>query len=569
MKKKEKTKSKSPASKETSFSDFILKYAAVWLVLIAIIVYYKTFTLVGLTHLDDTIFIFDKQYFNKDFSNITKVFSIGCFNEKDIYYRPLFLVTFILEYLVAGDSFTVYHFTNLLLHCVNVLLLFAFLKKTNFTQLSAFVCTLVFAVHPVLTMAVAWIPGRNDMMLSVFTLSFFLFAIQYTEKQKISSYILQLLFLLLALFTKETAVFIPFAAVILFFCLDEERLLQKKYYLLAVGWSAALLLWYYMKTSVLPEDSKGVINAGLLQTFPERLPGLLQYYGKIFLPFNLSVFPSVGNITFVYGIIAVTVTALLILLNKQRNYKMILLGVSWFVLFILPFFFVPKNINDQLFEHRLYIPIIGVFILLNQSVIFSGKISRDKILLGSFLLTIVFSVITFQYISKFNDELTFWSNAVKDSPNSAYANKMYGIKLTENKKMQEAIPYFKTAYALDSTERYTNLFLARLIYIPEDSLNLAEKALRNEVRLNPNFLDTYFELAHVCFMKNDLEGAKKNLIKYLTFKPDDESSNNNLLKLYYDQKQYPEAHQQIIRMEQMGMKVNGVIRATVDSALKK
>ncbi len=562
-------KQKKAVTAENSFSDFVIKYANVWLLLAVVIVYFKTFLLSGLTHLDDTIFIFDKEYFNKDFSNLTKTFSIGCFNEKDIYYRPLFLVTFILEYLVAGKSFTVYHLTNLILHCTNVLLLFAFLKKLNFAKVAAFSFTLLFAVHPVLTMAVAWIPGRNDMMLSVFMLSFFLFLFQFVKKKNFSSYLLQLLFLFLALFTKETAVFIPFAAVLVLFCTGKGKLLQKKYYLLAVGWMAALIIWYIKKTAVLPDNSKGVINEGLLQTIPERAPGLLQYFGKVFLPFNLGVFPSVGSTTYLYGFISIALVSVLIYLNKKRNYKMLLLGISWFILFILPFFFVPKNINDQLFEHRLYIPIIGVFILMNQSIIFSSKFPPNKFLYGSIILAIVFSFMTFSYISKFNDELTFWSNAVKNSPRSAYANKMYGIKLTENEKLQEAIPYIKTAYTLDSTERYTNLFLARLIYIPEDSFQLAKKALQNEVRLNPNFSDTYFELAHVSFLTNDFEGAKANLIKFLTFKPSDESSNNNLLKLYYDSKQYPEARQQIIRMEQMGLKVNSVIRATVDSALKK
>ncbi len=567
MKKKETIKPAAPTG--DSFADFILRYANIFLVLAAVLVYYKTFSLTGLTHLDDTIFIFDKQEFDKHLSNILVAFNVGCFNEKDIYYRPVFLITFILEYQLAGEGFKLYHFTNLLLHCINILLLFTFLRKLNFSKAVAFVLTLIFAVHPVLTMAVAWIPGRNDLLLSVFTLSFFLLAIRYTEKKDVTSYILQLIFLFLALFTKETAVFIPFAAVLLFFCLKQETLLQKKYYRLGGGWLTALLLWYYKKTSVLPDNSEGVINAGLLQTFPHRVPGLVQYIGKIFLPFNLSAFPLIESTTFIYGFIAIVFLAIIILLNKNRDNKMILLGASWFILFILPFFFVPKNINDQLFEHRLYIPIIGIFILLNQSIIFSKIFSTGKMLIIGFIVAAGLSFLTFNYISRFDNELVYWSHAVEDSPQSAYANKMYGIKLTENKKQEEAIPFIRAAYRLDSTERYTNLFLARLIYIPNDSLVKAEIALRNEARINPSFSDTYFELAHVCFMRSDFECAKQSLIKYLEFRPADESSNNNLLKLYYDLKEYPEAKQQMNRMEQMGMPINGVIKATVDAELKK
>ncbi|GDX52237.1 hypothetical protein LBMAG27_12840 [Bacteroidota bacterium] len=105
-----------------------LKYPIVILGLLIFVVYTRSLSL-GYTYLDDTILMLDKSSDNEHLSNIFKVFSEGVFHPKDIYYRPILRITFIIErqilFLFPTEKFTVYamhhaHFVNLVLHLISV-----------------------------------------------------------------------------------------------------------------------------------------------------------------------------------------------------------------------------------------------------------------------------------------------------------------------------------------------------------------------------------------------------------------------------------------------------------------
>lgn len=145
-----------------------VRYAIPTLVLLIFAVYARSLSL-GYTYLDDTVFMFDKGPENEHLSNIFKAFFEGTFGVKDVYYRPLFRITFILErqflFLFPKEDFATVaiklaHFIEIILHIINVSLLYKLLQKFSFSKSSSFMWSAVYAVHPVLTMAVAWIPGE-------------------------------------------------------------------------------------------------------------------------------------------------------------------------------------------------------------------------------------------------------------------------------------------------------------------------------------------------------------------------------------------------------------------------
>jgi len=112
-------------------SPWYLRKKVIFFLLMAVplVVYIKVVTL-DFTMLDDAIFIKENQPFNSDIHNLSIAFQRGVFNPaNDFYYRPVFLVDFILESRFFGINVAGYHFTNLLYHLVCVLLLYLFLRK--------------------------------------------------------------------------------------------------------------------------------------------------------------------------------------------------------------------------------------------------------------------------------------------------------------------------------------------------------------------------------------------------------------------------------------------------------
>ena len=150
-----------------------ISYPLSIILVIGIFLYIKSLNF-GLTQLDDSIFIKDFNDLFSDIKNLGHLFFRGFFFETtDSYYRPLLMVSFMFNKLVSGNLFG-YHLTNLLFHLSSCVLLYHFFLKLNLRNDLSFLLTLLFSVHPVLSQAVVWIPGRNDSMLTTFALASFL-----------------------------------------------------------------------------------------------------------------------------------------------------------------------------------------------------------------------------------------------------------------------------------------------------------------------------------------------------------------------------------------------------------
>jgi tetratricopeptide (TPR) repeat protein len=558
-------KKKQPVNKPTDFYEY-----SNWLLLLLALICYLPVLNLDLTQLDDTVFINDKHNFVSHFTNIPKAFVQGAFNEKDIYYRPVLLVYFILlNPFTSKTSITVYHFGSLFFHVLNVFLIYRLLFKLTGKKNHSFWLSAFFCVHPALTMAVAWIPGINDLLLTTFALGYFLTLLRIAEGGTWKDISLNILFLFLALFTKESGAFLPLGGFLLLWYKGLLKSTLKNFLAYIPLTFAAWACWFFARKNVLPENTPSLIDADMLGLLIHRSTGLIQYFGKCILPFNLVVFPTIEATNTLWGIAAIALLSFLIYQNRERNLKYIAVGFGWFVLFLLPIFFVPKNINDQLFEHRLYLPMIGILLLVRETILFTGQLKSSTRQAISVALLAVCIVNIHVYMPNFADTFSFWNAAVAASPDNAYANKLLGIKLAENKREAEAVPFIKKAYELDTAEKYTRLFLARLIYMPKQNWDSARYYLEREVEVNPRFSDTYADLAQVCVAQKDLPSAEKSIRKFLEFKPNDQVYNSNLLLICKDQGKYAEALAHADTMRARGLDVNaGLYKMLADSSKK-
>lgn len=484
----------------------------------------------GLTQLDDSIFIKDFHDLFADIKNLGHLFFRGVFFETtDSYYRPLLMVSFMFNKLVSGNLFG-YHVTNLVFHLSSCVLLYHFFLKLKVRSDLSFLLTLLFAVHPVLSQAVVWIPGRNDSMLTTFALASFLCLIHYLETKKWYSIVLHLLFFAMALYTKESGIILPVLAFGYLILLTRTEI--KNYAIFISGWTAIGLVWLYMRSISIEPIIKPTASE-YAEGFLDRLPLFIHYIGKSFLPFNLSVFPMQADTTIYLGLAATVLLAIFLFLNKTSNKKIFLFGLGWFVLFLLPAFFVPKGINEQAFEHRLYLPIIGLLILLSETMPYAEKqIPNQKITFwATILIAVLFIFINYGHQQKFKNEITFWENAVIDSPSSSYAHKLLGVKYFVKGKTEKAGVEIQKALELDSTERYASLYYAKFLQTKNPKDPKIEYYLLKEEQYNPGFLDNVFELAKVNFEKGDKVAAKHYLEETIRVAPGFMMAKNNLILL--------------------------------------
>ncbi len=523
-----------------------------WLSLAVIIVYFPSLQY-GLTDLDDTIFIRDFHEYNEHLGNLVISFQRGLFDAvKDPYYRPLFMDSMILNYQLSDHGLNIasYHLFNVIFHLISVYLLYLLFIKLNVKELSAFLLCLAFAVHPVLSQAVVWIPGRNDTMLAIFIFSFLLFSVDYSGTGKLRSLLLSALFLLLAFFTKETAVFAaPVAFVLLVFVLSRKWNDRNNLILYAI-WAGCFIAWYLVRAAATVQINIGI--AQIAQDFIPRLPLIIQYLGKVFLPFNLSVFPIQQDTVYYYGIAAIILVAALVFLNKHRNLKIVLSGLGIFLMFLLPVLFVPAKLNEQSFEHRLYLPMIGILLMLSQTSLLINKLTEKLQLICGLALCGVLGILNFMHQKAFEDKIPFWTQAVETSPHSAFANMMLAARLDKD-DFEKSSNLFRTAYKLNPNEKYLNFYYGVMLQ-KKDSVKESEKYLLAE-KNGSGYYECDFYLARVAMEKHDPNGAIGFLTTYLKKDPSNSMANNNLLLLYLDTQQPEKAREHIRQMQKSGFPV--------------
>ena len=383
------------------------------------IVYFKS-VLFGLTELDDKSLIFNNlAYLNSPYSVISSFFKSVFNDPADSFYRPFLTISWVIDTIAGGGKLWVYHFSNVFYHFISVCILFSLLKNLNINRNRALVFTAFFAVLPVLNQAVSWIPGRNDSLLAAFIFSSFLFFVKYNNFGKFRYLTLSGILFLGALFTKETAAaaFIVFPAY-LFLCGKGNY--KNKITISVLMMAACVALWHLMKSSF----SGGLdifTLAGFCKAAAIKLvPATLQYVAKIFLPVNLKVMPQLSLFDSLAGLLIVAVLALLVVRSSGVNRKVIIFACLWFFFFLFPAYFQS---NYFMLEHRTYVPLLGIILILNEIRIPSvSKKTGFCVCLVYFVFFIFVSVVN---TGKFADKNSFAAAALNETRNNTKINYLY------------------------------------------------------------------------------------------------------------------------------------------------
>ena len=289
----------------------------------------------------------------------------------------------------------------------------------------------------------------------------------------------------------------------------------------------------------------------MLQTGLGRMGVIVQYVGKIFIPVNLTVFPETGDITMIWGFVAIAGLIALVVYSKSYSKPLTWLGLGWFILFLIPVLIVPKSLNDQVFEHRLYLPMIGILLMLSQTIPFGKTLEPGKKLAVVAAIVILFSLQSFVRSAYFSDPLTFWTHAVEGSPHSAFARTLLGTKV-EDPADRERL--FREAYRLDPNMKNLNYYLGKVLFSKHQS-DSAEYYFRKELLHNP-LPDVYFLMAQIAFERNSLDSAAVNLVKTIEMDPLNPQANHNLALLYHQQGHDDKLRQLLQDMQMKGMAVD-------------
>ncbi|MDR3609053.1 MAG: glycosyltransferase family 39 protein [Ignavibacteriaceae bacterium] len=496
----------------------------------------------GLTGLDDESLIININNLEGNKINLKEAFTHDALKSDrgDAFYRPMQIISLMVDAEISGTEPWMYHLSNLLLHILTVITLFFFLKETGIKDEISFLLSLLFAINPMFTNAVAWIPARGDLLLCLFSLLSFITFIKYCRSGKKNYMFLHGIVFAMAVFSKETSVLIPVLILTYSYYVLKEKVVLKKIVSFLAIWILIFGIFFYMRGNVLkvkiPSSVFGIVP------FIKNLSTIPITFGRFFIPYDLSPMPYFNTLSVLIGIVLlIAFTALTIKFIKVEK-RMVIWGAAWFLLFTIPpmlFRSFFADISNEYFDYRAYLPVIGILVIAGFIIQeWSAVISFNKMLRYSIPVLIIYLIMAFNYSDIFTDPIAFFTSAIKGNPHNAIAYNSRGGRYSEI-NIEAAFADYDSAISIDKTYSMP-YFNEGCIYNTEKDFNKTELLLSRAIQYDTiqpekSILNQYAYII-LADAKSILKKYNESelLIKYAIRKyPQITSLHNNLGLCYY------------------------------------
>ncbi len=400
---------------------------------------------------DDLLLIRDKQEFLKDPSNIFEAFKRDAYimPNNSAFYRPLQTVSYIIDYqfTTRQDDLTSFHISSILIHFLTCYLLYKVLLKLRILKPLALFCASLFAVHPLFPQAITWIPGRGDELAGLFCLSAIYMYLQFESSSKAKYLIFHVLSYFAAVLSKETTVFLPLAIIAFDYLIKKESPISNKHLKLASFWALVIGTFAILRHIGLGTQRPAPGSFGLMAMI-KNLPVLPITFGKFFLPHDMATYPLFKTYSALIGVgVMIAIAAFVYFAKGSRALS--LFGLSWFFIFSIPPMYMRLSVAEksiEYFEHRTYLPYIGLIILLAVLLeFFKPKVKPAVFVIILSLLFLTFGTLTYAHESDYSDRIAFATSAIQSNPGNGFARYQRGTAYVDARRYEEALNDFEAS----------------------------------------------------------------------------------------------------------------------------
>jgi len=498
-------------------------------------------------------------------------------------------ISLALNYWLDKENVVGYHLFNTLMHVLNAYLVYTFvcltfktprLEKNNSVdpRLLGFLTALLFLTHPLQTQAVTYIWQRATSLASFFYLGALVFYIRTRFKFSILSYALCLLFTVLGMFTKEIVFTLPLAMglyeLIFLRGLSSPKSSigdQKVQIPLPTGQAGAkniagmtllvpifltllIIPWTMTKANektlglVRPKDARFVHqNENLLKDLwrmtrtssPDGMPqkdfvltelNVLRTYLRLFLlPVNQNVdydYPRARSLLEPNTLISFLLLFSLVVWGffLLKNHPLLSFGIFWFFLTVSVESLVAQE--EFIFEHRLYLPMVGLSLFLVSAVSYLFKKNPRRLTIILLGIIACYSFLTYQRNFVWKDEFTLWDDAVHKSPKKARVYNGRGSAFAKKGLLDEALADYNKAIELQP--KFADFYINRGdVYAEKGFFDKALLEYNKAIELTPRFAVAYNNRGAVYKKMGLLEPALADCNKAIEINPYFTSAYNN------------------------------------------
>ncbi len=469
-------------------------------------------------------------------------------------FRPVLFLTFAINYSISGLNPISYHIVNLILHLINIILVFFLIRRISSSFINAqqseavaLLTSLIFAVHPIGTEAITYISSRSSVLATTFFLSSFLLylvSIKYsTVSKRMTFYAISLILFILGILSKEIILTLPIMFVlwdIFHFNIGFRETLKRIFsthlpiaILIVIGFIVRIYFFFAY------EKIGGVLPRTIYENLLTQSEVIIKYIRLLILPFGQNLihnYPTVRSILNFYTILCIFTIILIIrfAITNRKSLPIISFGILWFFITLLPSSsFVP--FQEAMTEKHLYLPMIGLFISISGTILLiTEKIPQHtrkiKHIIG--ITIIILSVLTIYRNYIWSDSIRLWEDITSKTPDSWATH--YACGDAYRKQAEEDIAASYRSYQLGDQGKSQELLNRYIEYISKAIIHYTQSVL-----YRPSYIDAllntgicYGMLAQVTRSEKDISESERFFKIVRELEHDNTKALNNLANLY-------------------------------------
>jgi len=448
---------------------------------------------------------------------------------------PLAWLTHILDYQIYGLNAGGHHFSSLLIHAFNSVLLYLLLNRLTRALWRSALVAVLFAVHPLNVESVAWISERKNILCTLFWILAIWAYSWYVRSPGWKRYVVALLIFGLGLLAKSMVVTMPFVLLLLDYwplrrvrgdgeCSTEPvgsdaaetgscgspggmmiRLVLEKVPFLVVAAADGII------TLKAQKEFETVSSIPLAIRVENALVSYFAYIEKALWPVKLAVlYPHprsyLPGLEVGIAVAAVACISVAVALGGRRI-RYLGVGWLWFIGTLIPVIGIIQAGSQSMADRYAYIPFIGIFIVIAwglNDLVERYKRLKDYVIVGAVCGIFTLVIVTRIQIGYWSSSIALWDHTAKVTENNYIAYNNLGEALLTRGMMEEAAPWLYKSAEIEPDHASVQMNLGSLA-LSTGRLDDAVGYFNRAIELDSNCYDAYNKAGAALLRKGQLD----------------------------------------------------------------
>jgi Flp pilus assembly protein TadD len=484
-------------------------------------------TVVGNTHIRDGMSLAGLQW------AFTSAYAANWF--------PVTWISHMLDFQLFGLDSGWHHLTNVLIHALSTLLLFAVLRRMTGRQWESAFIAFVFALHPLHVESVAWVTERKDVLSAFFWILTMWLYLDYVDKPGVKTYLFALAAFALGLMSKQMLVTLPFVLLLVdYWPLQrlnvfaraavqpspvQPRPVRAGTHAVAEKIPFLVLSAAVSLVTFRVQQAAGAVS--LLDSVPiamrteNALISYVAYLVQFFWPSGLACFYPYPPIFPMWQIAGSAVILIAISMAALRR-PYLTVGWLWYLGTLVPVIGLVQVGLQARADRYTYIPMIGISMMLAwgfSEIMTRWPKQRRNLAIASTSVCLAWLAVTWTQIQYWQNSITVFEHAIAYTQNNFIAHTNLGVALAEQGRTDDALRHLYLAVEENPNHEDSRINLGALL----GQLGRADDAFEQftqAIRIQPDSAHAHYSLGNVLIVQSKFGEAANEFQASLRVVPD-------------------------------------------------